>query len=449
MTGERKIEIDAETAALAAAAGCPVHFHTPETPQIGRRGFLGGLLGAGAGAAAAAAAAAVAGPALSAQAETKAASGMAEKAGASSYPFHGAHQQGILTPAQRSSVFVAFDATAASRAELQDLFKELTTQARFLATGGTPTDLGPGADESDSGVVGPQVHADGLTVTMSVGASLFDERFGLASAKPAKLTTMKDFPNDTLDRSVCDGDILLQLCADNTDTVVHALRTLTTSTRGAMQPRWRQDGFVSPPRPSGTPRNLMGFKDGTANPKTADTKLMEQLTWVEGGSNGEPAWADGGSYHVVRQIRMLVEFWDRVDLREQENMIGRRRDTGAPQTGTAEFDTPDYVHDSEGTSIRLDAHIRLANPRSAVTASSQFLRRPYNYDNGIDVNGNLDQGLIFAAFNQDLERQFIAVQTRLIDEPLVDYIVPFGGGYFFALPGVKDSSDWYGSGMLA
>ena len=173
---------------------------------------------------------------------------------------------------------------------------------------------------------------------------------------------------------------------------------------------------------------------------------MNRLVWV-GRGNGEPGWATGGTYLIVRTIRMHVEFWDRVGMLEQEQMIGRYRVSGAPLGGTDEFQDPDYGEDPQGNRIPLNAHNRLANPRTAPTAEQRILRRGYNYHRGIDQTGDLDQGLAFIAFNQDIERQFATIQARLGPEPMVDYITPVGGGYFFAPAGAAGAPDWVGSGL--
>jgi deferrochelatase/peroxidase EfeB len=363
------------------------------------------------------------------------------------YPFYGAHQAGVLTPGPRDkqpfASVAAVDCTAASPPDLALLMYELTDRARFLATGGTPPNLGIGQPPSDSDVLGPTLPTDGLTITLSVGSSLFDERYGLGNRKPVKLTAMQAFPNDFLEPAWMHGDLLLQLCADHPDTVHHAIRDITKHTSGGMQLRWKIEGYASPPRPSGTSRNLLGFKDGTANPTGT---LASSLVWVD--DPAEPRWAQGGSYQVVRLIRMLVEFWDRVSINEQQNMFGRRRDSGAPLDGTSEFDIPDYAADPHGDVIPLDSHIRLANPRTNATALQRIVRRSYNYDLGVDQDGNLQAGHIFIAYQQDVQRQFETIQKRLINEPLVDYVQPFGGGYFFTLPGVRDATDSYGQGLL-
>jgi deferrochelatase/peroxidase EfeB len=364
-------------------------------------------------------------------------------------PFDGPHQAGILTPAPAQATFAALDSLAPDRETLGEALRALSTRARELTDGGPIALVESDDPPTDSGILGPVNAPDALTVTIAFGASLFDGRYGLASQRPRELITMPTFAIDDLDPAQSHGDVLVQICAHQRDTVVHTLRELLRTVRGSLQLHWNIDGFSGAargPSPHNSPRNLFAFRDGTANPPTGDAALMNELVWV---GRGEPAWAAGGTYQVARIIRQHVEFWDRVGLNEQENMIGRVRSTGAPLGETNEFDDPRYELDPEGKRIPLTAHIRIANPRTPATANQRILRRGYNYTRGFDAAGQLDQGLMFVAFNQSPERQFATIQQRLIAEPMIDYITPVGGGYFFAPPGARGGSDWVGAGLFA
>jgi deferrochelatase/peroxidase EfeB len=366
-------------------------------------------------------------------------------------PFAGAHQAGILTSAQAQATLVSLDAIATDRLTLEDALMALGTRANQLAAGNVNPLLEIDDPPADSGILGPVNAPDGLTVTIAFGSSLFDGRYGLGGQRPVGLTPMPSFPVDDLDPAQTHGDVLVQIGANQRDTVVHTLRELLRATRGALAVRWTIDGFRAAdrgPSPHNSVRNLFAFRDGTANPDVADAALMDRLVWV-GPGTGVPNWAVGGTYQVVRIIRQHVEFWDRVGLNEQQNMIGRVRDTGAPLGGTEEFEDPRYDLDPDGLRIKLDAHIRVANPRTPETADQRILRRGFNYHRGFDLAGQLDQGLVFVAFNQDPARQFATIQTRLGTEPMIDYITPVGGGYFFAPPGVRGPDDWVGSGLFA
>ncbi|HEV7168765.1 MAG TPA: Dyp-type peroxidase [Micrococcaceae bacterium] len=409
--------------------------------DLQRRAFLKGAAVAS-GTAMAAAAVAVTG--VVAQAQAVQAAAAAPEAPPSSVPFQGVNQAGVLRPThpQASSCFVSFALTAKNAAELRQLLQTLTARIRFLTSGGPPEVLGEAFPPADSEVLGPEVPADGLSITVGLAGSVFDGRFGLASKKPRGLTEMTVFPNDVPDQAWMGGDLLLQICANSVDTVHHALRDITRHTRAQMQPAWQISGFVSAPRPAGAPRNLFGYKDGISNPDEASG-----LIWI-GKDSGQPEWAVGGTFIVVRLIRMLIEFWDRVSLGEQDTMIGRRRDTGAPLDGIKETDSPNYALDSQGKVIPMTAHIRLANPRTAGTDASRMLRRGYNYVLGADGSGNQNVGLIFACYQADIQKQFEATQQRLADEPMTDYIQAFGGQYFIGLPGVATADGYLGQGLF-
>lgn len=369
------------------------------------------------------------------------------------HPYQGIHQAGIVTPRPAAGMLVAFDVLASDRADLERLFRTLDERLRFLTQGGPVDTLDPKLPPPDSGILGPVVTPDNLTVTVSVGASLFDDRYGLESVKPKRLTRMVGFPNDALEEEHCHGDLTLQFCSNTPDTNIHALRDVIKALPDLLFVRWKQEGSVpaqaptKPGEPAQNARNFLGFRDGSANPDSTDTHEMDRLVWVQAGSD-EPAWATHGSYQAVRIIRNFVERWDRTPLQEQESIFGRQKVTGAPMQGGTEATLPDYRNDPEGKQTRLDSHIRLANPRTPGSEANLILRRPFNYSNGVNKNGQLDMGLLFICYQADLEKGFITVQTRLNGEPLEEYLKPTGGGYFFTLPGVRDAEDFIGRSLL-
>lgn len=425
--------------------------HTPNEFNLQRRRILMGMGVAGA---------ALAGGALSCPAMAAANPANAQVTQAPSsdktqdhHDFHGQHQNGIVTPRPAAGMLVAFDVLATDREGLERLMRTLNERIAFLMKGGPVAQVDPKLPPVDSGILGPVVSPDNLTITVSVGESLFDERFALAKIKPKHLSRMQGFPNDALDPAQCHGDLSLQFCANTADTNIHALRDIVKNLPDLLLVRWKQEGTVPPQAPvkPGEPaqsaRNFLGFRDGSANPDSNDNTAMNQIVWVQPDS-GEPQWAVNGSYQAVRIIRNFVERWDRTPLQEQESIFGRNKASGAPMDGARETDVPDYSKDPHGKITKLDAHIRLANPRTAQTRNSLILRRPFNYSNGVNKNGQLDMGLLFICYQRDLEQGFIAVQTRLNGEPLEEYLKPVGGGYFFTLPGVRDEQDFIGRSLL-
>ncbi len=408
---------------------------------ISRRGFVAGALGAGAAVGAGALAGCGPDPETPAPAQRF-------------IDFEGAHQTGITAlPIPEQGLIASFNVHTKDRAELTSVLRELTDEIRGLMAGKPPETRDPAYPPVDSGILGEKPPADNLSIVVGVGASLFDHRFGLADRRPRELVTMPFLANDRLDPKLSHGDISIIFEAGHNDTVQFALRQLMRRTRSDLVLRWMIDGYSrgigagAGDTEAATPRNLLGFKDGTSNLDVSDDALLDRHVWV-GPEDDEPAWTVGGSYQAVRIIRNFVEFWDRTQLVEQEALIGRAKISGAPLGMSGEFDDPDYASDPDGLRIKMNAHIRLANPRTPETERSRILRRGFNYSRGFDGAGRLDQGLAFISYQRSLKEGFLAVQARLKGEPLEEYILPVGGGFFFALPGVSGHDRFLGDELV-
>jgi deferrochelatase/peroxidase EfeB len=430
----------------------------PEEPAVGRglsRRAMLGLLGGGVvlGAGGATAVASVAAAADRGQAGDSA----GDSAGAAPtrlVPFHGRYQAGIATPAQDRLHFAAFDLTTTRRADLVALLRTWTDAAASMCAGrdiGTGAVRGPAqlppADTGEALGLAPAK----LTLTVGFGTSLFTDaagrdRFGIAARRPAQLADLPAFAGDALDPQRSGGDLCVQACCDDPQVAVHAIRNLARLARGSAAVRYSQLGFgrtSSTSTSQQTPRNMMGFKDGTANLKAEDAAGMNTHVWVQVGDG--PDWMTGGSYLVSRRIRMLIEPWDSTPLDEQERIIGRRKGTGAPLGATTEFDTLDLaVKGADGAPlIDPNAHVRLAH--TSTNQGATLLRRGYSFVDGTDHLGRLDAGLFFLAYQRDPRSQFVTINRHLAGnsrDALNEYIQHVGSGLFACPPGVRPGQFW-------
>ncbi|MFD9741266.1 iron uptake transporter deferrochelatase/peroxidase subunit [Umezawaea sp. NPDC059074] len=363
-------------------------------------------------------------------------------------PFHGEHQAGITTAAQDRMHFVAFDVKTTKRDELVALLKEWTEAAVRMTNGQEAAEGGAvgGSLEAPPEDTGEALDlpASALTITIGFGPSLFDGRFGLADQRPPALIDLPHFPADDLDPKRSGGDLCVQACANDPQVAVHAIRNLARIGFGRVSVRWSQLGFgrtSSTTKDQVTPRNLFGFKDGTRNIKAEESDVLRDHVWVS--EEDGPAWMVGGTYLVARRIRMHIEIWDRTSLREQEELTGRKKGSGAPLGQVDEFDEPDlHVKGAGGLpAIGVDAHIRLASHESLNGA--KILRRGYNFTDGSDGLGHLDAGLFFIGFNRDTRTQFVPMQTALSTrDKMMEYIEHSGSGHFAVPPGVREGGFW-------
>lgn len=402
---------------------------------VGAAGATGLVLGAGGGAAGYAATRSDAPTALTAVGSTEA-------------MFHGKHQPGITTPLQARGHLVAFDLVAgAGRKEAVALMRRWSAVARELMAGrpaGGSAD-GPGHDTGIALDAGPS----SLTVTFGFGRTFF-ARTGLTSRLPAALDPLPPFSSDQLDAKRSDGDLWVQIGADDALVAFHALRAVQKESAGTVKVRWQMNGFNRTPGATARPmtaRNLMGQIDGTGNPKPADEDFGRRI-FVPASPGTPQEWLEGGSYAVVRRIRMLLDDWEKLPVDRQEQVIGRRKADGAPLSGGSETTAMDL--DKAGPDGRLvipdNAHARISSPEK--NGGAAMLRRPFSYHDGISEDGTPDAGLLFVCWQADPFQGFVPLQRKLDRGDALSPFIRHEASGLFAVPGGAAEGEYVGQRLL-
>jgi deferrochelatase/peroxidase EfeB len=375
-------------------------------------------------------------------------------------PFWGPHQGGITTPMQSHTYAAAFDLVSTEREDVIRLLRAWTSAAARMGTGQPAQPLGrdvaqPAPDSGEA--LG--LAAARLTLTFGFGAGLFvkegKDRYGLAVQRPQALVDLPLFNGEELIETRSGGDLSVQACADDPQIAFHAVRQLARLAFRVAQIRWAQIGFIPSVPPNQTPRNLMGFKDGTSNPSINDPAAMEKFVWV--GDEG-PDWMRGGSYVVLRRIRIALEHWDRMPLDFQERAVGRHKYSGAPLGLEGEFDPLDLNSaDEDGNPIIPEsAHVRLAT--AASNEGAQILRRPYSYNDGVNFTTErwppwhqgveYDAGVFFVCYQRDPRTGFISIFDKLSKFDMLNQFVTHTGSGLFACPGGVVQGEFVGQHLF-
>jgi deferrochelatase/peroxidase EfeB len=418
-------------------------------PQATRRGFLATTAGL----------AAFAGANLSPRGARALDARQAPETG-DAVPFWAERQAGVVTPQQANTYIAAFDLTTAKRGDVEALLRRWTQAAAALSEGGPVEVPGEGdyeaqADSSD--VLG--LSPSRLTVTFGFGVGLFEkngaDRYGLRAQRPAAFVDLPHFPGEQLVPARTGGDLIVQACADNPQVAFHAVRQLSRLAYGVADIRWVQAGFVSDFGPGKTPRNLMGFKDGTGNPASSDPKEMDAVVWV---GDEAPAWMRGGTYMVVRRSRIAIEHWDRMKVSFQEQTFGRQKLSGAPLGGKSEFDPINLdAKDANGDPLTPEnSHVRIAHEMAL--EGSKILRRSYSYNDGANVIAErwppwrqgmeFDAGLIFICHQRDLANGFIKIFQKMSRFDMMNQFVTNVGGGHFAIPRGAAKGEYIGQRLF-
>ncbi|MCC8438556.1 Dyp-type peroxidase [Brevibacillus sp. M2.1A] len=344
-------------------------------------------------------------------------------------PFYGARQAGIGTPQQMYMYFAAFDMISEEVEKLKQILKIWTAYSADMTAGRGLRETN-GQQQMNSVRESSISSSAKLTVTFGFGSTLFIrngiDRFGLASQRPDELNDIPSMPGDSLNPQNSGGDICIQVCSNDPTVAFHVIRKLAAVSSGIAVLRWIQIGFIDG-SDGQTPRNLFGFRDGTANIELASEKSKKNHVWVD--SSKGPAWMANGTYLVARKVRMDMEKWEQTSLIKQEAIFGRLKNSGAPLGKQDEFDVVTMRE------IPRNSHVWLAR-----SVGTKILRRSYSYFEGIaPMTGHLNAGLFFISFQQSVHTQFVPMLSLLAKfDALSPFLSTVSSSVFACPPGASE-----------
>ena len=376
-------------------------------------------------------------------------------------PFFGKYQTGILSPQPQHTYFIAFDMVSDKRDDLIKLLTAWTNASAQMMSGPEKFDLKSNLNEipkSSGAAVG--LSNSGLTMTFGFGPSLFEkdgvDRFGIAHQRPEALVDLPRFAGDQLNPERTGGDLSIQACAYDPQVVEFAVRKLAKLASGIAAMRWAQTGFSGDFSRHETPRNQMGFKDGTINVPTKDPQAMKQFVWV---GNEGPQWLRNGSYMVIRPIRISLDHWDEMKLAFQEETMGRHKASGAPIDKKHEFDPLGLERtDKDGNPVvNENSHAALSAPEN--NDGAQIFRRAFSYDNGITKIAErwppwrqvvtFDAGLLFQCYQRDPRTGFIRIFTKMAQIDMLNQFTTHVGSGLFACPPGAQPGEFIGQALFS
>ncbi|HLB92811.1 MAG TPA: Dyp-type peroxidase [Terriglobales bacterium] len=213
---------------------------------------------------------------------------------------------------------IALEAAGSSPAVAQAVAAPLTRAAIFLVATVNPGSASRDTMRAFCGDLAALVRAvefrdleGGLSCVMGFGTGAWDRLFG--APRPAELHPFREIRSGARHAIATPGDVLFHIRAKRMDLCFELATQIMARIGKAVSPVDEVQGFRY-----FDDRDLIGFVDGTENPRGAvavDAVLI----------GDEDAAFEGGSYVIVQKYLHNLDAWNTLSTEAQERIIGRTK----------------------------------------------------------------------------------------------------------------------------